>query len=174
MVSLGFQRSSSEHGVYTRTRNASRLIVGVYVDDLVITGYNNGNIMAFKNEMKNIFKMSNLGLLSYYLGIEVSQGTAGITLCQAAYAGKLLERSGLQGRNPAAAPMESSTLEVNATEYMRIIGGLRYLIHTRPDLPYSVGFLIHTRPRSSEYYGTLLEPAAMNCATPREMAERRT
>jgi hypothetical protein len=149
MASLGFQRSSSEHGVYTRTRGESRLIVGVYVDDLVITGYGNKDILLFKDEMKSIFKMSDLGLLSYYLGIEVSQGPGGINLCQAAYAEKFLERNGLLGCNPTATPMEprlkmgreSSTPEVNATEYRRIIGGLRYLIHTRPDLAFSVGFL---------------------------------
>jgi hypothetical protein len=149
MASIGFQRSSSEHGVYTRTRGESRLIVGVYVDDLVITGYGNKDILLFKDEMKSIFKMSDLGLLSYYLGIEVSQGPGGINLCQAAYAEKLLERNGLLGCNPTATPMEprlkmgreSSTPEVNATEYRRIIGGLRYLIHTRPDLAFSVGFL---------------------------------
>jgi hypothetical protein len=38
MVSLGFQRSISEHGVYIRTRGGSRLIVSIYVDDLVISG----------------------------------------------------------------------------------------------------------------------------------------
>jgi hypothetical protein len=92
--------------------------------------------------------MSDLGLLSYYLGIEISQGPTGITLSQGAYAAKLLDRSGLLGCNRAATPMEhrlkmgkeSSTLEVNPTEYRRIIGGLQYLIHTRPDLTYSVGF----------------------------------
>jgi hypothetical protein len=149
MASLGFQRSSSEHGVYTRTRGESRLIISVYVDDLVITGYGNQDILLFKDEMKSIFKMSDLGLLSYYLGIEVSQGPSGIKLCQAAYAEKLLERNSLLGCNPAATPMEprlkmgreSSTPEVNAPEYRRIIGGLWYLIHTRPDLAFSVGFL---------------------------------
>jgi hypothetical protein len=98
--------------------------------------------------MQNVFKMSDLGLLSYYLGIEVSQRPVGITLSQGAYAAKLLERIGFLGCNPTATSMahrlkmwkESSTPEVNATEYKRIIGGLRYLIHTSSDLTFSVVF----------------------------------
>jgi hypothetical protein len=93
--------------------------------------------------------MSDLGLLSYYLGIEVDQGRHGIKLTQRAYADKLLERSGMLGCNGAALPMEtrlkmgkqSNTPPVDATEYRRIIGGLRYLVHTRPDLSFAVGFL---------------------------------
>ncbi|WVZ93229.1 hypothetical protein U9M48_039227 [Paspalum notatum var. saurae] len=149
LAQLGFQRSSSEHGIYTRGHGDSRLIIGVYVDDLIISGASGEEISCFKQEMKSIFSMSDLGLLSYYLGIEVSQGRDGITLCQAAYAKKLLERCGLAHCNAAKVPMEermklsrhSISPTVNATEYRRVIGGLRYLIHTRPDLAYSVGYL---------------------------------
>ena len=55
MVALGFQRSSSEHGVYTRSRGGGQLIVGVYVDDLIITGSNLPLIEEFKKEMKSNF-----------------------------------------------------------------------------------------------------------------------
>jgi hypothetical protein len=51
--------------------------------------------------------MSDLRLLSYYLGIELRQNKDGIFLCHKAYAGKLLERCGLGGCNPAKSPMES-------------------------------------------------------------------
>jgi len=149
LVSLGFQRSGAEHGVYTRSRAGRRLIVGVYVDDLIITGASEDDIVAFKQEMKMKFQMSDLGLLSYYLGIEVKQGADGIFLCQSGYAGKVLERCGLASCNASATPMEtrlklsksSPEEKVNATEFRRVIGALRYLLHTRPDLAFSVGYL---------------------------------
>jgi hypothetical protein len=83
------------------------LIVGVYVDDLIIIGIGRELITAFKTEMENKFQMSDLGFLSYYLGIEVKQGVNGITLVQSAYASKLLERCGLAAYNSSEMPMES-------------------------------------------------------------------
>jgi len=94
MLALGFQRSSSEHGVYTRAQGEHRLIVGVYVDDLVITGGSNIDIHQFKAEMREVFRMSDLGLLSYYLGIEVHQSDSGITFRQAAYADNFWSAAG--------------------------------------------------------------------------------
>jgi hypothetical protein len=73
----------------------------------VITGNSIDDIIQFKAEMQEVFRMSDLGLLSYYLGIEVHQSDSEITLRQAAYAAKLLERSGLQECNPVQTPMES-------------------------------------------------------------------
>lgn len=49
LMALCFQRSHSEHGVYTRSRGGGRLIVGVYVDDLIITRSNVSLIEEFKN-----------------------------------------------------------------------------------------------------------------------------
>ena len=86
---------------------ARRLIVGVYVDDLVITGGDPRDISTFKEEMKATFKMSDLGLLRYYLGLEVTQMGSGITVCQSAYVVKILEGVGLTGCNPSHTPMES-------------------------------------------------------------------
>jgi hypothetical protein len=57
--------------IYMGSKGASRLIVSIYVNDLIITGNSNNEITVFKLEMKRMFLMSDLGLLSYYLGIEV-------------------------------------------------------------------------------------------------------
>jgi hypothetical protein len=71
LLSLGFQRNPSEHAIYVRQNGNVQLVVGVYVDDLIITGSDCDNIRSFKEEMSVAFKISDLGLLHYYLGIEV-------------------------------------------------------------------------------------------------------
>jgi hypothetical protein len=48
-------------------------VVGVYVDDLIITCGSSAEIKHFKTEMAKVFQMSDLGLLHYCLGIEVKQ-----------------------------------------------------------------------------------------------------
>jgi hypothetical protein len=51
-------------------------MVGVYIDDLVITGSDHDDIKLFKEEMVAMFKMSYFSLLHYYLGIEVNQSVS--------------------------------------------------------------------------------------------------
>ncbi|XP_022979542.1 uncharacterized protein LOC111479221 [Cucurbita maxima] len=91
--------------------------------------------------------MSDFGLLSYYLGIEVRQSSEPITLCQAGYARKILEKLGMGECNPCSIPMEPRMMSkhgngepaVDKTLYRSVIGSLRYLVNTWPDIAYSVG-----------------------------------
>ena len=106
MSMLGFTRSPLEHAVYRRGNAHSFLLVGVYVDDLIITGTDQASIIEFKGQMQELFKMSDLGLLSYYLGIEVTQTRDSITLCQRNYAEKVLEVAAMDGCNACQTPME--------------------------------------------------------------------
>jgi hypothetical protein len=57
--------------------------------------------------MTKVFKMSGLGLLSYYLGIEVKQDEVGITLSQERYANKILDLSGFADCNSCEVPMQA-------------------------------------------------------------------
>jgi hypothetical protein len=60
-----------EHAVYVRGIGSDLLIVGVYVDDLVVVGANQAEVIKFKGEMVRLFNMSDLGPLHYYLGKSV-------------------------------------------------------------------------------------------------------
>lgn len=74
----------------------------------------------------------------------IHQGRDGITLNQGNYAAHILDIAGLRNCNPTPTPMEerlklsreSTAHEIDATTYRRIIGSLRYLVHTRPDLAF--------------------------------------
>jgi hypothetical protein len=102
--------------MYKRGKGTSSLLVGVYMDDLVIIGAEVLEIEKFKSQMKDLFKMSDLGLLSYYLGIEVTQLPGYITLCQETYARKILEGQGMDDYNPTHAPIEDNLLIKPRTE----------------------------------------------------------
>ncbi|XP_074337622.1 uncharacterized protein LOC141674816 [Apium graveolens] len=75
LENLGFQRCPYEHAMYTRRNKGDALIVGVYVDDLLIPGTSLEVVEEFKREMSAQLDMSDLGLLTYYLGIEFEQET---------------------------------------------------------------------------------------------------
>nr|GEV10587.1 hypothetical protein [Tanacetum cinerariifolium] len=93
--------------------------------------------------------MSDLGELTYYLGIEVSQGKDCVEIKQERYAMKILKEAGMKDCNPALCPMEPGLKlskeedepEVKATQYRKVVSCLRYLFHTCPDLTYSVGVI---------------------------------
>ncbi|XP_042755281.1 uncharacterized mitochondrial protein AtMg00810-like [Lactuca sativa] len=133
--------------MYTRKKDGNTLIVGVYVDDLLVTGSCQEAVKKFKLEMNERFEMSDLGPLAYYLGIEVNQQENCITLKQEAYAKNLLAKTQMLACNPTKSPMEHKIKllkdeegePVNPTEYRSIVGGLRYLTHTRPDITFAVG-----------------------------------
>lgn len=149
LSTLGFKRSPLEHVVYRRGDAHSYLLVGVYVDDLIITDTDKDHITEFKSQMQQLFKMSDLGLLSYYLGIEVTQGKGLITLCQRGYAEKIIKMAGMSGCNHCHTPMEcrlklkkeDEAKPCDSSLYRSIIGSLRYLVHTRPDITHAVGIV---------------------------------
>jgi hypothetical protein len=141
------------------------MIVSVYVDDLLVVGDSMKNIGKFKEEMMQTFSMSDLGSLSYYLGIEVKQTDDGIELCQKAYAARILDRVGLRECNGAVAHIEAhlklskrrTSPLADATAYQSLTGSLRYLLHTCLDLSFSVGYLSHFMSEPSKNHMAALK-----------------
>lgn len=162
---LQFKRCSKEPSLYRKEHRGHLLVVAVYVDDLLVTGSHLDMIMEFKKEMANTFEMNDLGRLSYYLGIEVTQLGDSIVLNQQRYAEKIIEEAGMKGCNATLVPMDVG-LKLSKAEkeqgidekmYRRNIGCLRYLIHTRPDLAYSVGVLSRYMHEPKQSHGGALK-----------------
>ena len=64
LVELDFEKCPYESGLYRKKERDSVLIVGVYVDDLVIISGSRQPIVDFKKQMKSKFSMSDLDMLS--------------------------------------------------------------------------------------------------------------
>lgn len=62
---LGFERCPQEQALYKRCTRSETLLVGVHVDDLIVTGNSLKGIKRFKHQMMQEYKMTDLGLLAY-------------------------------------------------------------------------------------------------------------
>jgi hypothetical protein len=71
LCDIGFVKCVPEHGVYVKKDVDKGIIVlCLYVDDLLITGSNDSYIGDFKHDLRREFEMTDLGHMSYFLGIE--------------------------------------------------------------------------------------------------------
>lgn len=101
-----FTRSDNEPTLYKKQQgNGDFLLVCLYVDDMIYMGSSQSLVDDFKSSMMKIFEMTDLGLLRYFLGLEVKQGEDGIFVCQEKYATDLLKRFNMTNCEVAATPM---------------------------------------------------------------------
>ena len=92
LLSLNFVRCKSDPNVYLNLINGSLMIIVLYVDDLLITGSSKDEIASLKGAMNQAFSMTDLGLLSQFLGLEIAKTKAGIKVHQSKYALDLLNK----------------------------------------------------------------------------------
>ncbi|XP_050914735.1 uncharacterized mitochondrial protein AtMg00810-like [Lathyrus oleraceus] len=103
----------------------------------------------FKSSMKKEFGMTDMGCMRYFLGVEVTQTSNGIFICQRKYANEVLERFSLQNCSSIHNPIvpgckltkDVGGLKVDATTYKQMVGSLIYLTAIRPDLMYVVSLV---------------------------------
>ena len=90
--------------------------------------------------------MKDLGLMHYFLGLEVWQQKGEIFLGQGRYATEILKRFRMQDCRPMATPMITNWKKIDASEdkevdsilYRKLIGSLMYLVNTKPDICFVV------------------------------------
>ncbi|GAU27524.1 hypothetical protein TSUD_147180 [Trifolium subterraneum] len=132
-----------------KTDGSVFLTILVYVDDLVIAGNDSFACTKFKKYLSDCFHMKDLGVLKYFLGLELARGSSGMFICQQKYTLDILDECGILGCKPSAFPMEQNHRLALATgppfsdpsRYRRLVGRLIYLTITRPEITYSVHIL---------------------------------
>jgi Reverse transcriptase (RNA-dependent DNA polymerase) len=104
-------------------------------------------VEEFKRSMMKEFEMIYFGLMKYFLGLEVKQHEKDIFVSQETYVKKIMKIFRMKNYNPIATLMELGTKfsiydeedEVDTNLYQSLIGSLRYLTCTRPDIMFAIG-----------------------------------
>jgi hypothetical protein len=110
--------------------------------------------------MMKVFEMTNLGEMSYFLGMEVQQNQCGIFICQQKYAKEILKKFKMEECKSMTTPMnvkekfckEDGADKVDEAIYRSLIGCLMYLIATRPDIMHAVNLLSRFMHCASEVH----------------------
>lgn len=167
LTTLGFARTPVEHGIYIKHVSPQIfVIVGLYVDDLLIVGQRMCDIDQLKAQLAARFQMKDLGPACRFLGIELQcdpkKGLVNLSLEK--YIENLLNAFNMGDCNPLATPVPtghnltdpdaSEPLQPSdSTVYRSLIGKLLYASNTvRGDIAYIVGILSRNMAKPSVHH----------------------
>ncbi|GKB61491.1 retrovirus-related pol polyprotein from transposon TNT 1-94 [Tanacetum coccineum] len=114
LLSQHFSKGAVDPTLFTRKARNNLLLVQIYVDDIIFASTNTAMCNEFANLMTTEFKMSMMGKMSFFLGLQISQNTP------------MVEKNKLDE--------DLQGTPVDATLYRGMIGSLMYLTSSRPDL----------------------------------------
>ncbi|GJU81220.1 retrovirus-related pol polyprotein from transposon TNT 1-94 [Tanacetum coccineum] len=146
LISQHFSKGEVHPTLFTQKAGNDLLLVQIYVDNIIFASTNTALCNEFANQMTTKFKMSMMGQMSFFLGLQISQSPRGIFINQSKYAYEIVKKYGMLTSDSVDTPMvEKSKLDedlqgkpVDATLYRGMIGSLMYLTSSRPDLIYAV------------------------------------
>ncbi|KAJ0836373.1 putative RNA-directed DNA polymerase [Helianthus annuus] len=113
LLEIGFVQIVSDYSLFVKSSSDVFIALLVYVDDIVITGNNKNEIDKIKAFLNSKFQIKDLGLLKFFLGIEVVQENGVLCLSQRKYCLDLLSEFGLLGSKPVSTPIEQNAVIYN-------------------------------------------------------------
>jgi hypothetical protein len=148
LMRLGFSNSHADPNLYYKVVGNAPVILLLYVDDIFITG-EESLIIQCKKELSSKFDMKYLGLMHYYLGIEVWKKCGEAFIGQGKYAIKILHKFAMMDCKSMDTPMNVDIRKVKVLDsdtidpslYPQLIGSLMYLVNTRPNICFVVNTL---------------------------------
>ena len=165
LIHQGFIQSKLDHSLFIHRTGSDITIAAIYVDDILLTRSNISTITSLKQHLHSSFGIKDLGIIKYFLGIEVSYVPSGIILSQTKYTKDILQLADIDLSSKAVTPLplnlkltaDDGPLFHDAELYRSLVGKLNFLTNTRPDLSYIVQMLSQflQHPRLPHYEALL-------------------
>nr|GEV16530.1 retrovirus-related Pol polyprotein from transposon TNT 1-94 [Tanacetum cinerariifolium] len=158
LLSQDFSKGLVDPTLFIRRNGNDLLLVQIYVDDIIFASSTLELCDLFANLMCSNFKMSMMGKISFFLGLQISQNPRGIFINQSKYALESLKKYGFESCDPVDTLMvEKSKLDedregkaVDPSHYHGMISTLLYLIASRHDLQFAICMCARYQARPTE------------------------
>ena len=163
MLNWVFKRLHADPCVYYRVTALGTVLSAVHIDDFLIVSSAPEASHAFKEELKSLWTISDLGEASFCIGIAISHNRADrtISISQTALIDHIVQQFGQTEADPISTPMDPAVAKsltrpspsdppLSATDsydlsripYRSLVGSLMYLaVGTRPDISFAVAHL---------------------------------
>ncbi|OJT10684.1 Retrovirus-related Pol polyprotein from transposon TNT 1-94, partial [Trametes pubescens] len=158
LADLGFTRAEADYGVFFKRDGTHLVILAIHVDDCLITGSSTRLLAEYKRQLAAKYKLTDLGPVSWLLGIKVSRDLSAHTLAlsQHAYIEAIITRFNFDDLKPISTPMDPTSqlsksqcpesaadvARMRRVPYKEAIGSLMYAaMGTRPDIAFAVSTL---------------------------------
>ncbi|GJV20895.1 putative ribonuclease H-like domain-containing protein [Tanacetum coccineum] len=146
LLKHGYRRGAIDKTLFIKKDRRDIMLVQVYVDDIIFGSTKSSMVKDFEDLMQKEFKMSSMGELTFFLGLQVKQTSAGIFLSQDKYVKDILNKFDFRTIKPASTPIEAHKSlgkdeegeDVDVHLYRSMIGCLMYLTASRPDIMFAV------------------------------------
>ncbi|GJT91534.1 retrovirus-related pol polyprotein from transposon TNT 1-94 [Tanacetum coccineum] len=153
-----FSKGTVDPTLFIRRKGKDILLVQIYVDDIIFASTTPELCDQFSKITCSKFKMSMMGKISFFLGLQISQSSRGIFLSQSKYALESLKKYGMESSDPVDTPMvEKSKMDedpqgkaVDPTHYRGMLGTLMYITASRPYLTYVVCMCVRYQAKPTE------------------------
>ncbi|KAJ9547458.1 hypothetical protein OSB04_020001 [Centaurea solstitialis] len=145
LIAEGFTRGKIDNTLFVKSYKDHVFLAQIYVDDIIFGSTKAKLCKKFESLMQSQYKMSMMGELTYFLGLQVKQSEKGIFISQGKYVRDMLKKFDLttcsEIKTPMAPPLKldkySNGKSVDVSTYRGMIGSLMYLTASRPDIMYA-------------------------------------
>ena len=136
------------------------IVAQVYVDYIIFGLTKDELAHSFSKLIQAKFKMSMIGELNHFLGLQIHQQELGIFISQSKYAIILVKKFGLESASSVRTLISQNvklTIDllgksVDSSLYKSMVAGLLYLTARRPDISYSVRVCARYQANPKESY----------------------
>ncbi|KAJ9566625.1 hypothetical protein OSB04_002591 [Centaurea solstitialis] len=145
LLSKGFKKGSVDSTLFLMKEGEHIVVIQIYVDDTIFGSTSRELCKKFETVMTEEFKMSMMGEINFFLGLQVRQFSDGIFINQSKYIFDLLKKYDMSGCHSIGTPMATGNSigpdhegkDVDLRNYRSMVGSLMYLTASRPDIMFA-------------------------------------